>query len=90
MKVSDAKTEILIMAKYRRFNVQLNRDSLYYHHKKLISSQIEEAISLLGTDIGDQVVILMTKWANIWTYTYLNISEHPNIRTFKYLIICEN
>ena len=54
MKVSDAKTEILIMAKYRRFNVQLNRDLLYYHHKKLISSQIEEATSLLVTDSGDQ------------------------------------
>ena len=54
MKVSDANTEILIMAKYRRFNVQLNRDSLYYHHKKLISSQIEEATSLLVTDSGDQ------------------------------------
>ena len=54
MKVSDAKTEILIMAKYRQFNVQLNRDSLYYHHKKLISSQIEEATSILVTDSGDQ------------------------------------
>lgn len=31
-----------------------------------------------------------TKLANIWTYAYLNISEHPNIRIFKHLIICEN
>ena len=53
MKVSDAKTEILIMAKYRRFSVQLNRDLLYYHHKKLISKQIGKVISILVTDVGD-------------------------------------
>ena len=53
MKVSDAKTEILIMAKYRQFNVQLNRDLLYYHHKKLINSQIRRVISMLVTGVGD-------------------------------------
>ena len=89
MKVSDAKTEILIMAKYRQFNVQLNRDSLYYHYKKRISSQIEEATSILQTVIGDQERSYLDIFStNMRTAAkrrlFVHLSDHLNLRVLEH------